>query len=416
MKKNLIQIAWVGICLLMNALAYGQSDGLLRRGGEVLFPIGCYELPKNDEALREMTEAGFNLVHCHSRDDLDRAQRAGLLGVVPVPLHHGASDSFKATIDALADHPALAVWEGPDEIVWNFTAASALYKSKQVHSVTGAWWKQTPEAVRYAEEQARTVIPKMREAAAYIRSRSTKAPIWINEALESDLAYVREYLGFVNITGCDIYPVRKENRPLHRMGEAVERWKAVGLGRPVWMVLQAFSWHELGEYYGVREAAYPTFAETRFMAYDVIARGAGGVLYWGSHYLKSEPFRQSIYALIRELSRLQPFLIQPAFSGTRASLVEMPSEGETRGVQVCVKQNGTEWLIILVNEDPRWHMGVEVSGLDALNDRRLERLYAEGGIMVREGRFATRLEPYGVQVFATSRSWETDHLAGRDFQ
>ncbi len=409
-------ITWLGILLTMAVLAHGQSDGLLRRGGEVLFPIGSYELPKDDAALREMTEAGFNLVHCYSRDDLDRAQRAGLLGVVPVSLQGGAPDSFKAEIGTMVNHPALAVWEGPDEVVWNFTAASALYKTSHIHTVPGAWWKQTPEAVRYAEEQARAVIPKMREAVAYIRSRDAKTPIWINEALDSDLAYTREYLDFVDITGCDIYPVKKDNRPIHRMGDALERWKAVGLGRPVWMVLQAFSWHELGEYYGVTEPAYPTFAESRFMAYDVIARGAGGVLYWGSHYLKSEPFRQSIYALTRELSRLQPFLIQPALPGARASLVEMPAEDETRGARVCVKSNGNEWLIILVNEDNRWHMGVDVSGLDALNGRRLERLYAEGGVTVREGRLATRMEPYGVQVFATGRAWETDQRAGRDFQ
>jgi len=94
----------------------------------------------------------------------------------------------------------------------------------------------------------------------------------------------------------------------------------------------------------------------------------------------------------------------------------MPAEDETRGARVCVKSNGNEWLIILVNEDNRWHMGVDVSGLDALNGRRLERLYAEGGVTVREGRLATRMEPYGVQVFATGRAWETDQRAGRDFQ
>ena len=105
-----------------------------------------------------------------------------------------------------------------------------------------------------------------------------RRPIWINEAQRSDVYYVRQYLDFVDITGCDIYPVKSQERPITRIGGGVERWKQVGAGMPVWMVLQAFSWHELGEYYGVKEPAYPTFSESQFMAYDAIIHGASGIL------------------------------------------------------------------------------------------------------------------------------------------
>ena len=78
-----------------------------------------------------------------------------------------------------------------------------------------------------------------------------------------------------------------------------------------------------GDYYGVKDIAYPTFNESRFMAYDVIAHGARGILYWGSHYLKSNAFRESIYALTSELAALQPFLVTPDVKGVQVNLIEI---------------------------------------------------------------------------------------------
>ena len=62
------------------------------KNGRVVFPIGCYELPKADPELRAMAEAGFNLVHCGNAAELDRARAAGMMGWVSVPLQLGAGN------------------------------------------------------------------------------------------------------------------------------------------------------------------------------------------------------------------------------------------------------------------------------------------------------------------------------------
>jgi hypothetical protein len=109
----------------------------------------------------------------------------------------------------------------------------------------------------------------------------SKRQIRINEAAKSDLKFVRQYIDHIDITGCDIYPVREGSRDVAVLGDATERWKKVGRNtKPVWMVLQAFSWSELGDYYGHKTIAYPSLAESRFMAYDAIVHGARGILYW----------------------------------------------------------------------------------------------------------------------------------------
>jgi hypothetical protein len=314
-------------------------------------------------------------------------------------------------------HPALAIWEGPDEVVHNFTAWSGLYRTKKIYKSPDAWAKQSPEAVAYSEEQARQIIPKLHEAIELIRTLDqNKHQIWINEAAKSDLKFVRQYIDHIDITGCDIYPVKEDSRDVAVIGEATERWKKVGRNKkPVWMVLQAFSWSELGDYYGHKTVVYPSFNESRFMAYDAIVHGARGILYWGSQYLKSAEFRQSLYALTSELAALQPFLVAPEYSHAHLTLVELKRDLSTRGVRMSVRRAGQDWIVILVNEDDSPYLGVEVTGLDELNGHTLELLYGDENVTVERGEFITRIKPLEVKVFATTRKWETEQRKGRNF-
>ncbi|MCL4216951.1 MAG: hypothetical protein KJ052_08105, partial [Candidatus Hydrogenedentes bacterium] len=346
---------------------------------------------------------------------LDRAQAVGMAGWMPLPMHQGVTDRLREQIAAVKDHPALAVWEGPDEVVWNFTAYSGLYRDMKVHDRPGAWWEQTPGAVAYAKKQAAEIIPNIRESVALIRETDKRnLPIWFNEAHRSDAYYVREYLNGVDVTGCDLYPVNDSTREIAKIGDAVQRWNAVGRGIPVWMVLQAFSWSEL-ERPDPRGPAYPSFAESRFMAYETLVHGGEGILYWGSHYLTSDAMREAVYAVTSELAALQPFLIAGEQEKAQAVLVEEPSIEPRRGVAKAVRRNGKDWLVVLVNDDEEAHMGVEVTGLGAADGTELVLLYGDETVTISGGGFMTRLQPLEVKVFATSKTFETQRLQGRDY-
>ena len=409
----------------MNNIVYGHGDGFLTQDERRLFPIGFYEFPTEDDGLRDMAEAGVNLILCGNEDALDHAHAYGMMGWVPLSLQSGATPEFQERIRTLAEHPALAVWEGPDEVVWNFTAYSGLWRQDRIGVFPNKdeWWQQTPLAIQYSEERAAEIMPNMREAVEFIRSVDPhNRQVWINEARDSDLKFVRQYIDFVDITGCDDYPIRADSRSAMRVADATDRWQQVGKGRPVWMVLQAFSWNDLDDEHG-DIAAFPTFAESRLMAYVCITHGARGILYWGSSYLKSqghEAFRKSLYALTSELAALQPFLTAPVERSVTAQLIDdgrtdIPVPVSMRGVSVTARRTGRDWLIILVNEDPHSHMGVEVIGLDALNSTEFVELYGEEKTTVLEGGFVTRMRPFEVKVFATHRKWETNRREGREF-
>ena len=433
-----IPMALLVAFLLAGAQVYGQQDGTILRNSQPVFPIGSYELPDDDEALKAMANAGINIIRCGNREDLDRVHALGIAGWIPLSLQGGATDALREKIESVVDHPSLAVWEGPDEVVWCFTALSNLWRNQGIHKNRHAWWHQTPEAIAYAEKQASMIIPNMHAAAKLVRSIDTSGrPLWMNEALKSDPIYVRQYLDSFDIIGCDIYPIRADRHPVAAMGVATEHWKRVGRGKPVWMVLQAFSWSELGGYHGDTGEAYPTFAESRFMFYDVIVHGGKGVMYWGTNFLKSEACRESIYALTSEISMLQPFLTATDVPNTRVLLVELPEESVVpldkpaerddpwypgsvarlpeANVQAVVRNVEDDWLIIVVNEDDEMRMGVVVEGLDTLNGQTFDELYDTRTATISHGELMLRMRPHEVRVFATGRQWESPRRFGRDF-
>ncbi len=399
--------------------ALGQGDGYITEDGKRLFTIGMYYMPKEDQKLKELAEAGFNIIRCRSKEDLDRLHSFGLKGWLPLKLQHGVTDEFKDLVNSVVDHPALVLWEGPDEIAHHLTAYSGLFRDLKVHEKEGAWGKQTPGAVKYAEEQSSIVIPNMISAISYIRSVDNhNRQVWINEASNTDVRIIRQYLDFIDVTGCDNYPIgRLFNKDDIEIRESVnnikrytQRYVELGRGKPVYMVLQAFSWPELGGRRSDRPYAYPSFKESRYMAYIAIAYGAKGINYWGSHYSKNEEFLQSIYAVASELAALQPFLISPQ---NYIRIGTVPAQGNS--VSCFAGRLGRDWLIVAINETDSYQLGVVVENLKHLNGMKLVELYGDEEVTVSNEEIVLRMKPREVKVFATNKKWETDRVKGRDY-
>lgn len=413
-------------CFSYAERATSQGDGYIYKDGQRQFVFGSYFLPKNDADLKEMTDAGFNLFACSGRADLDRLQRYNTQGWVFLRLEKGITADLKQKISDVADHPALALWSGPDELVWGFTANSRLYRVDKIHSVPGAWRRQMPEALQYARQQSAIVLPDLHNAINYLRSVDKRGlQLWINEGENSDMSYIWQYMDDIDITGFDLYPVKTPRtdsvkgprRQIQRIGKSTERWTTVSKDKPLWIVLQAFSWHELAKiepWNGAgKPTAYPSFEESRFMAYDVLVNGAAGILYWSMQFLTSDEFRQSLYGLAREFKALQPFLSSEP-RRLNVTAYEPAADGNNR-VLANAHQYGREWMITVVNEGDTTQSAAVISNLDHLNGQKLVQLYGDDEVQVKEGKFVARLRPLEVKVFATSRKWEAVDKKGRDY-
>ncbi|MCC7497499.1 MAG: hypothetical protein IT160_07980, partial [Bryobacterales bacterium] len=102
MRKYLLPALVLVPCLL-------PAAGYITINGNPRFPIGNYELPKDDAGLKEMAAAGINLFHCGSKGDLDRVAAVGAKGWVSLPMQVGGADAkLRQRILELKDHPALA--------------------------------------------------------------------------------------------------------------------------------------------------------------------------------------------------------------------------------------------------------------------------------------------------------------------
>ncbi len=393
------------------------SKIFLHKDGKALFPIGIYELPKDSAKLHRYAQSGINLFRCSGNDDLDRVAAVDAQGWVSIRLDEKDNQKVIEKVKSIVNHPALAIWEGPDEIIHTFTRLSNLYRTMGVYKTKDAWINQTPNAIEYSEKKGKEILQAINKNIKQIRKLdNANRPIWMNEAHDADLKFVREYTDAVDIIGVDVYPVREKSRDIARIGDITKRWGKIGRNKKeVFMVLQAFSWDELGDYFGAKKVVYPSFNESRFMAYDAIVNGAGGILYWGSPYIKNELFLESILSLTSELDKLQPFLVEVDQS-VKVDLIERVHKVDDRGVRVTVKRHGDDWIIILVNEDNRPHFGVEVSGLESLNGTNMKLIYGTEEYTVKHGELITRLLPLQVKVFATGLKWQSQHFEGRDFQ
>ena len=104
-----------------------SRNGFLIVDGEPRLIIGSYELPAEDVDLAALAANGFNLVRASAdTKTLDRARAHGLhawicLGGAVSLAEDDVEAGAKLTqlIERFKDHPAMLVWELPDESLWN---------------------------------------------------------------------------------------------------------------------------------------------------------------------------------------------------------------------------------------------------------------------------------------------------------
>jgi hypothetical protein len=378
---------------------------------DTTFPIGFYEYPADPDTLLDMAQAGVNLVRCGNLEQLDRVGDLGMRAWVSMSVQDGLTDELRQRAATLWNHPALAIWEGPDEIVWTFTAYSFL--KERAGFTREDWNNQLPIAVNYAASVGNDLMARMRTSIQWLKRNDPKGrPFWINEAADSDASYARGYVDDIDIIGCDYYAVRAAGTDLQSTGRLVERWDAIGKGRPVWMVLQGFSWHTIHQ---DRKRLYPSFAQSRFMAYDAIVHGARGLLYWGTETIDDADFRQSLYALTSEIAAIATFLHKDNITPLAAHVIPDLFEAKGNGVKAIQCHRDGHSVLIVLNKDSHRHLAVEVKGLELLNGRRLHLLYGNEVQRPEDGTIITRIQGDTVKVFTTDPSLATGIQKGRDF-
>ncbi len=306
------------------------------------YPLGMYEQPRTEEEWEEWNRAGINLLRCRNREQLDAAAGHGMMGWVPVRMIVGSDEEEAALsqkVESLRDHPALVVWEAPDEAIWN---ACRLDDGK----VTTRIWSQPGPVREMLDTRLDNVVGGLERGTSIVRQLDPLTKIWLNEACETDQDTLARCTSLLDIIGFDYYPITQMNSDGNTMchiGRYAERFRGTAPNKEIWVVQQAFSWSSIRSESG-RPRAYPTVEEYRFMAWNAIAHGATGLLWWGSHREeRPSPFLHDLMTVVSELRALRSFLLGGNVPGSASGPTrdntppcpEYPGSSAARGRRRC---------------------------------------------------------------------------------
>jgi hypothetical protein len=396
---------WMLGAWLATVGAVGAADApkafLVGPDGARFFPIGLYGFPqgrKDDAIYREARDAGFNFLVGHEAK-MGFARSFDIPGGPPDPdarIRRGSlldlakqGDRKRVLLEEMVAReegtPGVVVWQGPDE---------------PNDFPFGIRPGPTPEGLA--------------KGAAVLRAKS-KRPLWINfgptgdHLHPDDFSRLRPYLAVPDVVSVDTYPVENgsdlQQSPFAERGPACVGVFTRNLVRmvsrdgvqqkPVWMVLQGFGWGDLARASRPPESwtgRAPTYGEIRFMTFDAIINGAGGVIYWGLPYLpEGDPTWESLKSVAAELHELLPVLIADS---KPADHVVKPSNP---ALEVAVRRSREEMTLLLANtsssaqEATLSFHGVEVKSLKPIGKTSVP---APG-----TAPFRLRLEPLQVALF-----------------
>jgi len=444
--------------------------------GKASFLLGLYENPKDDARLKEAIEAGFNVIRSSAdKKELDRLHNMGAKAWINLGSNLDLSKDREPKqtkllkiVNELKDHPALLIWEGPDEILWNnwwiphsylcskeFPEMEALSQQNpelrpiynqvtalndralrpEMDKARRRFWERSgkemprPE-LRFAEikENVRQTGLGLAEGVKIVRQADPKHIVWFNHAPRNSVADLTFYNRAVDMAGCDIYPVTAQvghsdlpNTLLSSVGDYTDRMQQAAKNKACAMVLQGFGFWDLPSFrksnsYTPEIGRRPTFKESRFMAYDAIVHGANAIMYWGTHYVKDKKgdeetqdtqLWRDLLNIIRQLRALEPVLASRAVVPSPNLVLEQTfSSAEAMDIPLMLKKSGGDYVLIIVNESPGG-ISFSVNSLPAeLEGRKLYRLGATDTVTVKNGAFRDGIPRFDAYVYATSRRFE----------
>ncbi len=372
-----------------------DDDGMLVIDGKRTFIIGSYHLPKGDDPYGKIAKKGYNYVRANaSQEALDAAKDNNLktwLSTGCIRNEHREDDQNRIAelVNKYKTHPALLCWEIADEPAWTWNSA-----------------------------EPRIEADLMIETYQFIKQNDPEHLIYTNHAPTNLVSTMQKYNDATDVVACDIYPVIPHgitptyalfpdglqgdllNPYISQVGEYVDKMLQVtNQNKPLFMVLQGFAWEMLKKEPERNSAMiqYPTFEESRFMAYNAIIHGAVGINYWGTHYTpEPSPFMEALDNLTQELAEMQNILSARSFElDIKKEYHEIGYSVDT-GVEILAKKVNNKTYLLTVNSH-RKPVRVSLAGLKEYNNAIVLK---EGrSLSINEGILLDDYKPFDVHVY-----------------
>ena len=396
----LILIVFVGCSenKIQNKYDFDQ-DGMILIDGKRTFIIGSYYLPKSDTPYKDLAVNGFNYVRLSAdQTELEKALQNNLLGWISLGVINEASEKkdserLSKIINEHKDNPAILCWEIADEPAYTWNSAEPRIK---------------PEP--------------MKKTYDFIKQLDNEHLIFTNHAPVNLISTMQKYNNSTDVVAVDVYPVVPHgitptyallkdgmqgdllNPYISQVGEYVDKMKkVVNNSKPIFTVLQGFAWEMLKPEAERTDAMikYPTYEESRFMAYNAIVHGANGILYWGWGYTpQPSVFMDNLFRVTSELSEMQNILSAKNISiNIKKTYHELGNSVDT-GVETILKKAGEEYYLISVNSDKNV-VKVTLEGLQ--NYSKVKVLTEDRNLQIENGNLTDTFEPFDVHIYKLNK-------------
>lgn len=370
------------------------KDGMMMINGKRKFIIGSYHHPKTNNPFKILANNGYNYVHVSpEKEQLDAAHKNGLMTWITTGIvnekNNDDAKRIENVVNTNKNHPSLLFWEIADEPAFNWN---------------------NPEP-RITPEQ-------MLEAYQIIKANDDGHPVITNHGPVNLISTLQKYNSSTDLVACDVYPVIPHgikptyalypdglqgdllNPYISQVGEYVEKMKKVVDNKiPIFMVLQGFAWEMLKEE-EERDSSmilYPTYEQSRFMAYNAIVHGATGVLYWGTNYTpQPSPFMNDLNKVTKELDAMQEVLAAPSMQlDIKKEYHELMYSLDT-GVEFITKKVGDITYLLTVNSDKN---PVKITFSNLGEFKNITIINEDRELYLEKGKFTDYYEPFGVHIY-----------------
>jgi hypothetical protein len=274
------------VCLSSAVFAQGGSvvtidaDKILVLNGQKVFPITLSpgpptnaKTPTGGDALDEFRDAGALCIRMVQTTDwnesvitnqqaqLDWAAQHGMYCMVNLrELSHFADGntnreaSLRNMVNLFKNHPALAFWKNKDEAWWGGVSAEDLQRGYEV-----------------------------------IKQEDPFHPVEQTHAPRGTLADLQPYNAAADIIALDIYPVGYPpganslltNKEISMVGDYTDFMAQVANGQKQYWMVEQIAWS--GVVPPGKTLRFPTYTQSRYMAYQSIIKGARGLMFFGGN-------------------------------------------------------------------------------------------------------------------------------------
>jgi len=225
-------------------------------------------------------------------------------------------------------------------------------------------------------------------------------PVWINAAPRGSAEVHEQYSKAADIYGLDIYPVPypgghsgMKDKRLTCVGKYAQMYyDAAGQNKAIWMAFQGFSWKQWSSKENLTNEGYPTYAESRFMAYDALLNKATSVGYWGTQSILTPEFYDVLFKVTKELQEMSGFFVN----------AELVKTLELKGTHIKYYEyvvNGKKYIIAinLYNKTEKFTINSDFTVNELIVFQENRKLTLVNGVI------NDTLEPFGVHVYGTDK-------------